>query len=1172
MVLIKGVKYACERCIRGHRVTGCTHTDQPLMMIKPKGRPSTACQHCKNMRKNKNINPSGVCTCGRQKKIEEQKRKQRERKQQQGDLVNDNTIIASSCDCEISEKCVCGSKRKNTKKFKDVTSITGSTRGRRRKITTNIAKIENGTEGSNYFGNRNGILSRSTSSLSINNNSINKLTDNQAVHVFSQDNILHNNVQNSKNKNNLVNDVPSSVSLRSFDISVNKVTKPQIVSSTSSTSLIYHNNNNNNSNSNNHNHNNHVHNIANISSKQPFDQELWTDVQNIRYSVLPDSNKSNINNTSSPTNVLMSDNNNSNNIPRFNPSFMPSESSPHNNNDNKYSPSSHITNPMKVGEVSIPLREYIPNEINGIGNINDATMNSSNIINKNSDAVSLQNSNSTLFVDASSKMPTHDEINTNDNNIHMNVNSSRDNSYSSSNTTTTNNKELFVDEDLLIKDVPWPFQAATTGSGLLDLFSDTSNPQQFIKLKSKQQQQQQQHSTHRFYHDGATPPKLTMSTNENSGIKRSNSIKSTTSKAASMVRNASFATYVNANVNGNSVADSNIHNYSSSIISDDNMRAHELPPIGSFKEKGYRTSQVLSSSNSGVNLNQHFVNHHNKQTRLENVNNTHNPNNNNNVNDTESIKSVEVLSLTPGFTDIPERATPSSNPFIYNNNNNNNNINDSTDTVTGNKHNHHNNLHNNKRYIHTTAGVNKSNGTSSVMALKHHNTGGEHYSSYKASANTSINNLTKSSNHSQQHHGITKSKSFVVNSNNNSSAVIHDSESISSLGLSTLENSNVVANNNSANNMGNFPTLGSFSSYRSNGSPYYPNNHELSSPNNNNFNANNASSTIMSYNIPSSTATKKEFGVNNNNNNNNNTMVAPSVDLFDSPSSIMTLGSGDPAQVSSLVSPADSHNTSNNINLVTTTITNSSSQSGSGARGSMHSGNGSANGKTIPNNNNSSTSVANHNTTGNTNSTNSCVSVPYSNKNDIADGTSDIFNELETLTTDPANYFMNVELIDNLSNVSAIRNNVSKHAAAYDNLESNITVDQTNKTGNTNANFSIDGNQTSFNNVSPRQALPNQIIYQSTINTNNNNNNNTNELGDLISGTGSLLNYSSATFNSSVPNTGKHITANRTNCNNSNTVSPASVTSRNLNDGSPNSTTSSGSGLEEFSAIDRLVS
>lgn len=66
MVLINGVKYACERCIRGHRVTTCTHTDQPLTMIKPKGRPALQCHHCRDQRKLKNLHVS--CTCGKKGK------------------------------------------------------------------------------------------------------------------------------------------------------------------------------------------------------------------------------------------------------------------------------------------------------------------------------------------------------------------------------------------------------------------------------------------------------------------------------------------------------------------------------------------------------------------------------------------------------------------------------------------------------------------------------------------------------------------------------------------------------------------------------------------------------------------------------------------------------------------------------------------------------------------------------------------------------------------------------------------------------------------------------------------------------------------------------------------------------------------------------------------------
>lgn len=66
MVLINGVKYACDRCIRGHRVTTCTHTDQPLTMIKPKGRPASQCHHCREQRKAKSLHVT--CTCGKKGK------------------------------------------------------------------------------------------------------------------------------------------------------------------------------------------------------------------------------------------------------------------------------------------------------------------------------------------------------------------------------------------------------------------------------------------------------------------------------------------------------------------------------------------------------------------------------------------------------------------------------------------------------------------------------------------------------------------------------------------------------------------------------------------------------------------------------------------------------------------------------------------------------------------------------------------------------------------------------------------------------------------------------------------------------------------------------------------------------------------------------------------------
>lgn len=50
-MLINEKKYACATCIKGHRVSSCTHTDRPLFEVKKKGRPATQCQFCREKRK-----------------------------------------------------------------------------------------------------------------------------------------------------------------------------------------------------------------------------------------------------------------------------------------------------------------------------------------------------------------------------------------------------------------------------------------------------------------------------------------------------------------------------------------------------------------------------------------------------------------------------------------------------------------------------------------------------------------------------------------------------------------------------------------------------------------------------------------------------------------------------------------------------------------------------------------------------------------------------------------------------------------------------------------------------------------------------------------------------------------------------------------------------------------
>ncbi|OCB89203.1 hypothetical protein A7U60_g3689 [Sanghuangporus baumii] len=55
MVFVNDKKYACETCIKGHRSSTCNHTERPLFEIKKKGRPITQCEHCRELRKTKQV-------------------------------------------------------------------------------------------------------------------------------------------------------------------------------------------------------------------------------------------------------------------------------------------------------------------------------------------------------------------------------------------------------------------------------------------------------------------------------------------------------------------------------------------------------------------------------------------------------------------------------------------------------------------------------------------------------------------------------------------------------------------------------------------------------------------------------------------------------------------------------------------------------------------------------------------------------------------------------------------------------------------------------------------------------------------------------------------------------------------------------------------------------------
>ncbi|KZO91026.1 copper-fist-domain-containing protein, partial [Calocera viscosa TUFC12733] len=60
-VFVNNKKYACATCIKGHRSSTCGHTDRPLFEIKRKGRPQTQCEHCRRLRKTRQVHVR--CDC-----------------------------------------------------------------------------------------------------------------------------------------------------------------------------------------------------------------------------------------------------------------------------------------------------------------------------------------------------------------------------------------------------------------------------------------------------------------------------------------------------------------------------------------------------------------------------------------------------------------------------------------------------------------------------------------------------------------------------------------------------------------------------------------------------------------------------------------------------------------------------------------------------------------------------------------------------------------------------------------------------------------------------------------------------------------------------------------------------------------------------------------------------
>ncbi|KAL2759482.1 hypothetical protein ACRALDRAFT_2038335 [Sodiomyces alcalophilus JCM 7366] len=112
-MIIDGEKYACESCVRGHRVSNCQHTDRPLQHINKKGRPVSQCQHCRSMRKSRAAHVK--CDCG-EKTIK---------------CVHLQTTIEGhreTCCCNHGGRCSCGYKTTKKEPGLDPVPETNSTK------------------------------------------------------------------------------------------------------------------------------------------------------------------------------------------------------------------------------------------------------------------------------------------------------------------------------------------------------------------------------------------------------------------------------------------------------------------------------------------------------------------------------------------------------------------------------------------------------------------------------------------------------------------------------------------------------------------------------------------------------------------------------------------------------------------------------------------------------------------------------------------------------------------------------------------------------------------------------------------------------------------------------------------------------------------------------------
>ncbi|KAJ1912791.1 copper-binding transcription factor [Tieghemiomyces parasiticus] len=103
MPIIDGKKFACEKCIKGHRATNCTHTDRELIEIKRKGRPASQCATCRENRKLNNVHAKCECRA----LLQENKRRKVMPPPSVRASKSGIASLLNPCECSKSKMCVC---------------------------------------------------------------------------------------------------------------------------------------------------------------------------------------------------------------------------------------------------------------------------------------------------------------------------------------------------------------------------------------------------------------------------------------------------------------------------------------------------------------------------------------------------------------------------------------------------------------------------------------------------------------------------------------------------------------------------------------------------------------------------------------------------------------------------------------------------------------------------------------------------------------------------------------------------------------------------------------------------------------------------------------------------------------------------------------------------------